>query len=137
MPAGARRGRATIIVDEWGPYDWKSPKLWPAGRDDALPLRLRVLGPAGRWRVVGARRRRAACPPTPVDVGDTITVTPMPGRETDFDVALEFRGAAVVTPFGEHIAAGQPVRFGWRRFVPTATVAPAFCAVGFHTYAAD
>ena len=26
---GERRGRDTIIVDEWGPYDWKSPKLWP------------------------------------------------------------------------------------------------------------
>lgn len=26
---GERRGRHTIIVDEWGPYDWKSLKLWP------------------------------------------------------------------------------------------------------------
>ncbi|MEK7402656.1 MAG: right-handed parallel beta-helix repeat-containing protein, partial [Gemmatimonadota bacterium] len=21
--------RSTIVVDDWGPYDWKSPKLWP------------------------------------------------------------------------------------------------------------
>ena len=35
---GERRGRNTIIVDEWGPYDWKSPKLWPARDqpDDAI-----------------------------------------------------------------------------------------------------
>ena len=30
LPDGARRGRATIIVDEWGPYDYLSPKLWPS-----------------------------------------------------------------------------------------------------------
>ncbi len=35
-----QRGRARIIVDEWGPYDWKSPKLWPAGRSDENPLTL-------------------------------------------------------------------------------------------------
>ena len=27
---GARRGREHIIVDEWGPYDFLSPKIWPA-----------------------------------------------------------------------------------------------------------
>lgn len=119
LSAGARRGRATIIVDEWGPYDWKSPKLWPVGRDDALPLKLRVLGPAGRWRVV-AREGVASVSADSGSVGDTLTVIPTRGRETDFNVALEFRGAAVVTPFGEHVAAGHPVAFGWRRFVATA-----------------
>lgn len=29
IPPGARRGREHIIVDEWGPYDFRSPKLWP------------------------------------------------------------------------------------------------------------
>src|SRR5690606_21314692 len=47
-----RRGRDAIIVGAWGPYDWRSPKLWPKGRSDATPLVLRVLGPEGRWRVV-------------------------------------------------------------------------------------
>jgi parallel beta-helix repeat protein len=35
IPDPQRRGREAIIVDEWGPYDWKSPKLWPEGRSDA------------------------------------------------------------------------------------------------------
>ena len=38
IPDAERRGRDAIIVDEWGPYDWKSPKLWPEGRSDAVPL---------------------------------------------------------------------------------------------------
>ena len=127
IPNGGRRGRKYIIVDEWGPYDWKSPKLWPAGRDDALPLKLRVLGPAGRWQVVG-REGIGTLSAESGSVGDTITVTPAAGRETDFALALEFTGAAVVTPFGERIAAGRPVRFSWSRFVPAVSWHVAFVA---------
>ena len=41
-----------MVVDEWGPYDWKTPKLWPLDSLRAVPLRLRVMGPAGSWRLV-------------------------------------------------------------------------------------
>jgi nitrous oxidase accessory protein NosD len=127
MPTSARRGRATIIVDEWGPYDWKSPKLWPAGRDDALPLVLRVLGPRGRWRVV-SRDGVASLSSESGATSDSITVTPAPGRERDFGIVLEYRGAAVVSRFGEKGARGAPVRFGWHRFVPEAAWHVAFVA---------
>ena len=119
MPRTALRGRATIIVDAWGPYDWKSPKLWPVGRDDALPLKLRVLGPAGRWRVI-ARDGLASVSADSGKMGDAIVVTPAPGREGDYGVALEYRGRAAVMPFGESVARGQPVRFAWHRFAPAA-----------------
>ena len=125
LPETARRGRATIIIDAWGPYDWKSPKLWPVGRDNALPLKLRVLGPKGRWRVV-AREGVATLSADSGRVGDTITVTPTAGRETDFSVALEYVGGAVTSSFGEQVAAGKPVRFEWSRFVPAATWHVAF-----------
>ena len=56
LPVGSIRGRYNIIVDEWGPYDWRYPQLWPARVADSAwtgaPLALRVLGPPGRWRVV-------------------------------------------------------------------------------------
>lgn len=119
IPEGAMRGRKTIIVDEWGPYEWKSPKLWPVGRSDATPQRLRVLGPPGRWRVT-ARDGIALLSATAGRIGDTLVVTPAAGRESDYRVTLEYRGAAVTTPFGERIAAGKPVAFGWERFEPAA-----------------
>ena len=119
LPRNARRGRETIIVDQWGPYDWNSPRLWPAGRDDARPVRLRVLGPRGRWHVV-TRDGVASVSADSGQVGDTVTLTPSTGRETDFRVELEYRGRAVVTPFGEIVPAGRPVRFFWGRFVPAA-----------------
>jgi hypothetical protein len=115
----ALRGRATIVVDDWGPYDWKSPKLWPAGRDDVVPLKLRVLGPPGRWHVTGTEGVVAASPDSG-RTGASITITPEPGRENDFGVQLEYRGAAVTTRSGERIAAGHAVPFRWERFLPAA-----------------
>ena len=82
----ALRDRVAIIVDEWGPYDGKSPKLWAAGRDDALPLRLRTLGPPGRWRVV-SRDGVAKLSASSGTIGDTIIVTPAAGREGDFGMS--------------------------------------------------
>ncbi len=125
IPASAPRGRRTIIVDQWGPYDWRSPKLWPVGRSDALPQRLRVLGPVGQWRVV-AREGVATLSAESGPVGDTLVVTPAAGREGDYRVELEYRGTAGVTTFGERFAKDAPVRFEWHRFLPPVTWAVTF-----------
>jgi parallel beta-helix repeat protein len=55
LPNNARRGRSTIIVDEWGPYDFRSPKLWPVGKPTDRPLTLRLLGPPGKWTLKSIR----------------------------------------------------------------------------------
>src|SRR5690606_13003765 len=103
-----------IIVDEWGPFDWQSPKLWPVDtmRDAA---RLRVVGPAGRWRFVAsegveslsARQGR---------VGDTVTVIPLRGREHDWSGTFEYRGGVTTSPRGVSARADAPVPFGFERF---------------------
>jgi hypothetical protein len=130
MPASVpamdpRRGRDSIIVDEWGPYDWLSPKLWPAGRSDARPLTLRVLGPPGEWRVAGVRG--ASVSPRRGRVPGEIVVTPdarlcsaglqaCPGSIEDFDVRLVYRGQRVISPRGAVTRAGAPYEFGYRSF---------------------
>jgi hypothetical protein len=116
---GERRGRDTIIVDEWGPYDWKSPKLWPSGKPDETPLKLRVLGPAGQWKVASVRG--ATVTPQSGTVPGEIVVTPTaakPGTAaiTNYDVALEYRGAAVVSPRGAKTSAGSSYIFHYTRF---------------------
>jgi hypothetical protein len=118
-PPAQRRGRSAIIIDEWGPYDWKSPRLWPVGRDDGPTVTLKVLGPPGRWRVV-SREGIASLSADSGTMTQTIMVTPMPGREGDVDLELEYHGGPVMTAFGERIAAGKAIRFGWRRFAPAA-----------------
>ncbi len=117
IPEAERRGREAIIVDDWGPYDWKSPKLWPEGRSDAVPLKLRVLGPEGDWKVESVRG--ATVTPSQGRVPGAITVTPAPGPLVDFDVRLSYRGVRVIGPRGEVTAAGEPYTFGYARyFVP-------------------
>jgi len=112
-----RRDRSAIIVDEWGPYDWRSPKLWPVDSAREVPLRLAVLGPAGAWRVV-SRRGVAAVSRTSGRVGDTVAVTPAAGA--DWAIQLEYRGTATVSPRGIRRAAGAPYRFSYSRFEPPA-----------------
>jgi nitrous oxidase accessory protein NosD len=111
---GRLRGRQRIIVDEWGPYDWKSPKLWPAGRSDERPLRLRVLGPEGEWRLTGARG--ATVSSSAGRVPAEIVVTPAASSPIDFAVTLEYRGGEVVSPRGARTPPGTPYTFGYSRF---------------------
>src|SRR6266508_3322370 len=68
----SRRDRSAIIVDEGGPYDWRSPKLWPLAGDStrAIPLHLATLGPRGPWRIV-SQRGVAAVSQTSGNIGDT------------------------------------------------------------------
>jgi parallel beta-helix repeat protein len=99
-----RRDRSAMIVTEWGPYDWRTPLLWPIDSTHARPLRLRVVGPAGRWRLV-SQRGVANLSPTSGSVGDTITLTPA----ADWQLALEYRGSAM---------GGRPYTFSYGRFEP-------------------
>ena len=111
-----RRERSAIVVDEWGPFDWRSPKLWPVDTlRDAVALR--TLGPPGRWRIVamdgvrGVSARAGA-------IGDTLVVRPLAAREDDWAVTLEYVGGATVSPRGDRTAAGSPVRFAFERREP-------------------
>ncbi|HSJ63191.1 MAG TPA: right-handed parallel beta-helix repeat-containing protein [Gemmatimonadaceae bacterium] len=116
----ARAPRSAIIVDEWGPYDYRSPKLWPVDSSRSTPLTLRVFGPGGAWRVV-ERRGVASLSRDSGQVGDIIVVTPASGSEGDWAVELEYRGEATVSPRGIARPAEDPVRFGYERFDPATT----------------
>ena len=126
---GQRRGRKTIIVDEWGPYDWKSPKLWPVlDSDGRLPfarrsrstglfdgtVKLDVLGPTGTWKLSSARG--ADVVPKQGKVGDAITVTPQGSGLVDYQITMAYVGGEVVSPRGVVTAAGRPYTFSYSRF---------------------
>lgn len=124
----ARRDRSAIVVDEWGPYDWRSPKLWPIDSVWAVPLRLAVLGPPGSWRLVG-RTGIAAVSDSAGRTVDTISVTPR-GGVVDWEITLEYRGSETVTPRGLRRRAGVPVRFAYGRFEPAVAWNARFFAWG-------
>lgn len=87
----AQLDRSAIIVDEWGPYDYRAPKLWPVDSTRAVPLRLRTLGPFGPWRVVDTRGI-AAVSSRSGNIGDTLSVTPANNSLDDWEITLESKG---------------------------------------------
>ncbi len=113
----ARRDRSAMIVDEWGPYDWRSSKLWPIDSVRALPLRLAVLGPPGTWRAVD-RTGIAALSHTSGAAGDTLVVTAAADSFGDWEITLEYRGEETISPRGLRTAPDEPVRFSYGRFEP-------------------
>lgn len=113
----ARLPRSAIVVDDWGPFDYRSPKLWPLDSTHAVPLRLRVLGPRGRWRVV-ERRGVAALSHSSGRLPDSIAVTPRPDSAGDWEITLEYRGGATLSPRGVRRPAGAPYRFSYGQFQP-------------------
>ena len=133
-----RRGRSTIIVDEWGPYDWKQPRIWPEldslkkaangkGLPWTAPLKFNVLGPEGSWRLVSARGATVSAKSG--KVGDTITVTPRAASVVDYEIAFEYRGATVVSPRGVVTPAGKPYSFRSSKFF-----APIDWTINFFAY---
>jgi len=88
----ARRDRSAIIVDEWGPYDWQTPKLWFVGRDsaNASRYRLAVLGPGPeRFRMKASHGIVQLFQPSGF-IGDTILVTP--ASDEDWSLTLLSHG---------------------------------------------
>jgi parallel beta-helix repeat protein len=116
----ARRDRSSIIVGEWGPFDWRSPMLWPIDSTHKVPLRVRVIGPPGNWRIA-TRRGVERVSRQAGRVGDTVLVTPHADSTGDWEVTLEYRGGATTSPRGETRAAGVAVPFGYGRFEPPIT----------------
>ena len=115
LPEDALRGRSTIVVDEWGPYDYRSPKLWPVGKLADRPLRLRVLGPVGKWSL---KSIRGGTPSTREGVVPGELSITLPERGIDLEVTLEYVGGPVLTPRGQGYTAGARVPVTYTLFEP-------------------
>ncbi len=122
----SRLDRSAIVVDSWGPYDYRSPKLWPLDSARAVPLRLRVLGPTGSWRV-GSKRGVALLSKAAGRIGDTISVTPVADSAGDWALTLEYTRAGASAPSG-----GRPgrERFTYSHYEPRADWTVRFFAWG-------
>ena len=115
----ARRGRDAIVVDEWGPYDWRFPKVWPIDSTRAPSIRLRTLGPPGSWRV-SSRRGLASISRMSGLIGDTIVMVPDTNTDAgrDWAVSLQYTGGATVNARGTERVRGAPVTFSYEMFEP-------------------
>ncbi|MCE7922822.1 MAG: hypothetical protein DYG98_07180 [Haliscomenobacteraceae bacterium CHB4] len=118
MP-GFPRGRQFILVDDWGPFDFRRP--YPAldtitkdanGRD---VYTLTLIGPAGDWQIT-EMQGVISVSETQGIVPATISIVRDPNSPL---VRVEFGYAGpevVTTVFGEKIPPGQPYKFEFQRF---------------------
>jgi parallel beta-helix repeat protein len=113
---GAFAGRKNIMITEWGPYDFRSPIIWNTNPTDTTGvMQFDLLGPKGKWKIKkfkGVKDISLMSGTFPA----TITATKIQNERTDILIELEYIGTAIITQFGETIAAGKPFTFSFKKF---------------------
>jgi nitrous oxidase accessory protein NosD len=107
------RGRKYILVTEWGPYDFKSPVLWPRKKEKDGAWEFELLGPAGKWKVKKQKGIQLAA--LSGQVPGLLQATVLTDSLADIEIELEYTGATITTASGENIPAGKPYVFSYRK----------------------
>lgn len=127
LKAGTLRGRRFILVDEWGPYDFKSPLLWPRGEVVDRKQIFEILGPKGTATVTqelgnriegfsidGGRTWQANTGRLPVP--SLVRVVYGQANSIERKLTLRYVGEAVTDYRGVVTPRGKPVEFGFSQF---------------------
>lgn len=129
LKKGQLRGRRYIYVDEWGPYDFKSPILIPRRKLEDSSINpasfltektqhFEILGPKGTWKIANMKGVEWISAKTGTVPG-SIDVRLSEGKTIDFLLELEYQGDVVVSPFGIEYAKEKPYKFSYSRlFIP-------------------
>ncbi|MBK9338141.1 MAG: right-handed parallel beta-helix repeat-containing protein [Lewinellaceae bacterium] len=112
-------GRENILVDEWGPFDFRRPQAFLTNIADAangeIYYSLQLHGPPGQWRIV----RQHGVVPYDQSSGAMPGLVLMRCTPDVDDIRVEFEyiGKQDFTDgFGRTVPAGQPYRFAFQRF---------------------
>lgn len=139
LAKNALRGWRYILVDDWGPYDFQRPLLWPErlplngeaprpGADSAAgsgkkakstgkPIsatRYEILGPKGRWRLVSSSGAIVSAKEGVVP--GFVDIQTEPGHAGLTEVKMEYVGAPTTDIRGVVTPMGQAVPFGFSKF---------------------
>jgi len=112
---GTHAGKKYILVDEWGPYDFKRPLIWP--REESRPgwQRFEILGPPGKWSLVNAGGI-ANISASSGQVPGFVEVQTLKNFTGQTEIKLQYFGAQSVDVRGIVTPAGQSVIFGYEHF---------------------
>ncbi|MEO1257696.1 MAG: right-handed parallel beta-helix repeat-containing protein [Bacteroidota bacterium] len=114
LPADQLKGRQYILMDEWGPYDFRSPSIWLREIDGNEYTFLLLGPPTGNYKIVDGEgwaklnRVSGAFPATLIG-------TKKEGAEY-LTLELEFIGEAFTNRFGKYNKKGKLFPFTFKRF---------------------
>jgi len=116
LPETQLQGRGYMLVDEWGPYDFRRPSIWLREITEESYTFL-LLGPTGNWKVVGGAGFSAINPKT-ASFPATLRAIPEPDADT-LRLSFEFIGEQVITQFGDTLSRGTIVPFEFVQILNT------------------
>ncbi len=87
LERNARRGKQFIVIDQWGPYDYSDIRITPKRINGAEQATFRVLGPGGRFEVVGIEGK-VKVEPEAGRMPSTVTVTSLESGYQPFAISI-------------------------------------------------
>ena len=115
IPSTLPQGRRYMMIDEWGPYDFRSPVFWPRSSRTAPVQHLETYGPPGTFRILDTSGIDSVSE-SGGSIGDTLTIWLDPTAAVDVRIDAEYHGAATTDRFGTPKPAGDAVGFSYRYF---------------------
>ncbi len=110
------RNRSYILVDEWGPHDFRSPVLWPRSPRRAREQWFEVVGATGDWQIAGTQGIDSLSA-TSGRSGDSLQVWLSDTGTLDVKIDAVFHARGAVTDhFGRVTPYGEPFDFGYSFF---------------------
>lgn len=131
IPKGELRGRRYILVDEWGPYDFKRPILWPRSsvvKDGRRIMEFEVIMPSGKFEIKSTKGMDKV---TSVNINDRmakVVAVVTPGAQ-ELEINAVYVGQETVDYKGNITPKGRSVPFGWSK-----TMMPILWKVGQFNY---
>ncbi len=113
---GASSGRKYIVVNEWGPYDFKRPEM-VLRRKEENRYEFEILGPAGTWKLNSVRNVSVLTQETHNVPGRLLVSVNDPN---DFEIRLDYYGNTVTDQFGNTAQPGRPYTFSYTNWQPAA-----------------
>lgn len=114
LKPGTPRGWRTMIVDEWGPYDFKRPILRVKPMSDtATGLVLQLLGPKGSWKIKSSKGVKATLNSkvSPMEI-TLVRDSAIPDR----NLTVTYNGAETVDYRGILCPKNTDIDVTWREF---------------------
>lgn len=115
----AKRGRQYMLVDQWGPNDYRYPRIWPKPvyflPNKMAGEQMEVVGPKGKWKIVSLSNNIQVMPREGTVPG-SFHVQGTARFVGNVKIEMEYVGAEATDYRGINTPAGKPIRFTYERF---------------------